>query len=61
MAQDPFTLFRSRYPVADVGSEHNTLMIKMYIKVKKPKNKQTNHQMELNLLKHEEYKRMYDV
>ena len=49
------------YPGADVGSDHNPLMIKMYIKLKKPKKKQMNHRMELNLLKHDEYKIMYAV
>ena len=44
------------YPGADVGSNHNPLMIKMNIKLKKVKKKQMNHQMDLNLLKHDEYK-----
>ena len=48
------------YPGADVGSDHNPLMIKMNIKLKKPEEK-ANQQMELNLLKHDEYKRMYAV
>ena len=56
-----FTLCRSTYPEADVGSDHNTLTIKMNTKVKKPKKKQMNPQMALNLLKHDEYKRMYAV
>ena len=44
-----------------MGTDHNPLMIKMIIKLKKNKKKQMNHQMEklLNLLKHDEYKRMY--
>ena len=44
-----------------MGSDHNRLMIKMNIKLKQPKKKQMNHQMELNLLKHCEYRRMYAV
>ncbi len=48
------------YPGADVGSDDNPLMIKMNIKLKKPEEK-ANQQMELNLLKHDEYKRMYAV
>ena len=49
------------YPGADVGSDHNPLMIKMNIKLKKTKKKLINQQMKLNLLKHDEYKRMYAV
>ena len=41
-----------------MGSDHNPLMIKMNIKLKKPKKKLINPQMELNLLKHDGYKRM---
>ena len=49
------------YPGADVGSDHNPLMIRMIIKLKKSKKRQMNLQMELNLLKHNVYKRMYAV
>ena len=48
-------------PGADVGSDHNPLMTKMNIKLKKPKKNIINQQIELNLLKHDEYKRMYAV
>ena len=41
-----------------MGSDHNPLMIKMNIKLKK---KLINQQMKLNLLKHDEYKIMYAV
>ena len=44
-----------------MGSDHNPLMNKMNIKLKEPKKKHMNHQMELNLLQHDEYKRMYAV
>ena len=49
------------YPGAEVGSDHNPLIIKMNIKLKTPKKKQINQQIELNLLKHDEYKIMYAV
>ena len=50
------------YPGADVGSDHNPLMIKMNIRLgKNPKKKLINQQMELNPLKHDEYMRMYAV
>ena len=44
-----------------MGSDHNPLMIKMNIKLKKLRKKQMNHQMELNLIKHDEYKIIYAV
>ena len=44
-----------------MGSDHNPLMIKMNIKLKKLQKKQMNHHMELNLLKHDEYKIMYAI
>ena len=44
-----------------MGSDHNPLMIKMNIEMKNPKKKLINQQMELNILKHDEYKRMYAV
>ena len=49
------------YPGADVGSDHNPLMTKMNIKLKKPKKNLINQQIELNLLKHDEYKIIYAV
>ena len=44
-----------------MGSDHNPLMIKINIKLKKLKKKHMNNQMELNILKHDEYKRTYAV
>ena len=49
------------YPGADVGSDNNPLIIKMNVKLKKLNKKQMHHQMELNLLKHDEYRIKYEV
>ena len=40
---------------------HDPLTIKMKIKLIRPNKKQMDHQMELSLLKHDDYKIMYAV
>ena len=49
------------YPGADINSDHNPVVIKMKIKLKRIKKPQKVEQQDLNLLKQEQYKDKYNI
>ena len=49
------------YPGADIGSNHNPLVMKIKIKLKKLEKKKQNPQLELNRLKEDHYREQYNI
>ena len=49
------------YPGADMNSDHNPVVIKVNMKLKRTNATKRSEQLELNLLKEETYKHKYNV
>ena len=49
------------YPSADVNSDHNPVVMDMKVKLKHTKKKKNYEQLDMNMLKEEQYKQRYNV